>query len=168
MWVSVASARSWVFVGANFAHIFLEDLTKRLLVGVWFIRHHSESLSTISPHHFTDIFDCVCISRGWRTPLLGSSWRFSRPSSIQIQMPLKIPCTRESIVTISLFHQLESFSSCFARLETKLNVLSVICTGQNLNTTEHERQERSGLTYTGKTIEESVYMDKLKHVPACF
>jgi hypothetical protein len=35
--------------------------------------------------------------------------------------PFKNPYTRESIVTISLFYQLESFSSYFATPETKLN-----------------------------------------------
>jgi hypothetical protein len=32
---------------------------------------------------------------------------------------------RNSTVTIRLFHQLESFSSCVAHLETKLNVHSL-------------------------------------------
>jgi hypothetical protein len=37
-------------------------------------------------------------------------------------IPLKNPCTRDNIVTISLFYQLQSFGSCFARLETEHNV----------------------------------------------
>jgi hypothetical protein len=43
-----------------------------------------------------------------------------------------------SIVATSMFYQLESFSSCFARLETKLNVrfhgvvLIKLCTGATL------------------------------------
>jgi hypothetical protein len=60
--------------------------------------------------------------------------------------------TRDSIVTISLFYQLENFSRRFARLQTKLNVHSHLyhCEFSQrsarykiLNTTEHERQDRS-------------------------
>jgi hypothetical protein len=84
---------------------------------------------------------------------------------------------RESIVTISLYYQLKSFCSCFSRLETKLNFRSSLhhyepsqrSAGYKiLNTTEHERQERSDWPYTGNTTEDSVYMGKLKHVPTCF
>jgi hypothetical protein len=86
-------------------------------------------------------------------------------------IPLKQPCTRECIFTLSLFHQLESFSNFFARLKTKLNVRSSLhhyelsersARYKILNTTEHEWQERSDWPRTGNTTEESAYMDKLK------
>jgi hypothetical protein len=60
--------------------------------------------------------------------------------------------TRESIVTISLVYQLESFSSCFAHLETKFNARSLLhhyellqqsAWYKILNMTEHEQQEIS-------------------------
>jgi hypothetical protein len=45
-----------------------------------FIRHHSHSQSAITCIHFTDISVFVCISGSWWTPLLGYSWRLSRPN----------------------------------------------------------------------------------------
>jgi hypothetical protein len=41
-------------------------------------------------------------------------------------IPFKNPCTRDSIVTITLLYKLESFNSCFAGLKTKLNVCSLL------------------------------------------
>jgi hypothetical protein len=62
------------------------------------------------------------------------------------------PCTRENVVTKSLFYQLENFSSWFARLETKVSSRSLLYLYELsqrstryriLNTTEHERKKRS-------------------------
>jgi hypothetical protein len=59
---------------------------------------------------------------------------------------------RESIVTICLFYELETFGTCFARLETKLNARYMLhhcelsqrsALYKILNTTENECQERS-------------------------
>jgi hypothetical protein len=84
---------------------------------------------------------------------------------------------RDSIVAVSLFYQLKSFSSWLSCLETKLHVhflnhhyeLSQRSARYKiLNTTEHERQERNDCPYTGNAMEESPYTDKLKHVPMCF
>jgi hypothetical protein len=52
-------------------YIFVKNSINLLFTDVSLIRHHSESSSTMSCHHFTDLCDCVCISRGWRTP---TSW----------------------------------------------------------------------------------------------
>jgi hypothetical protein len=43
-----------------------------------------------------------------------------------IQMPFENPQMRNNIATISLFYQLKSVSRCFACLETKLNVHSLL------------------------------------------
>jgi hypothetical protein len=82
----------------------------------------------VSWHHFTDICGCVCISRRWGTTLLGASSRSSRPSLNRLNHSNTIKETRvrKSIATRSLIYQLESFSSCFARLETKLNIRSLL------------------------------------------
>jgi hypothetical protein len=86
----------------------------------------------------------------------------------------KKPCTRERIVIISLVCQLERYSSSFTRLETKLNVRSLLhhyeltqrsARYKILNTTEHELQERSDWPCTGNTMEELAFTGKLKHVP---
>jgi hypothetical protein len=59
---------------------------------------------------------------------------------------------RDGTVTIRLFHQLESFSSYFAHLKTKLDVHPMLyhcklsqqsARYKNLNTTDNEQQERS-------------------------
>jgi hypothetical protein len=66
-----------------------------------------------------------------------------RPEILHVQNPY----TRGSIVTVSLFHQLESSSSCVARLEIKLNARSLLnhyelserpARYKILHTTEHE------------------------------
>jgi hypothetical protein len=64
---------SWVCVGRTSrrspSSVNLQgELTNRLLTDVSFVRHHSESPSSISCHSFTDICNCVCVSRGWRAP----------------------------------------------------------------------------------------------------
>jgi hypothetical protein len=70
-----------------------------------------------------------------------------------------------------------TFSSCSAILETILSyvviALCFITTNcqqspwcKILNTAEHEREGSDWPA--GNTFEESAYMDKLKHVPACF
>jgi hypothetical protein len=67
-------------------------------------------------------------------------------------MPFTNPRTRESIVVISIFYQLENFSSCSVHLETKLSSRSSLyhyelsrgsARYRILNTTEHGRREGS-------------------------
>jgi hypothetical protein len=78
---------------------------------------HPKGHSTISRNQFTNYFDRVRCSNGcWSSTAFISEIFTAVPKSCT---PFKNPCTRESIVTISLLYQLESFSSCFARLETK-------------------------------------------------
>jgi hypothetical protein len=105
-------------------------------------------------------------------PLRASSSKCLRP-----YRNLAYPCTRESIVTASPFYRLESFISCFARLETKLNVLSLFhhyglsqlsARCKILNTTDHERQERSNWPCTGNMMEELACTDKLEHAHTYF
>jgi hypothetical protein len=44
----------------------------------------------------------------------------------EISHTIQNQCTRENIVTTRLLYRLESFNSGFARLETKLNVRSLL------------------------------------------
>jgi hypothetical protein len=180
MWVSVASARPCVCVGRIPPSVNLHGgLTNHLLLmfnsAAIILRAHRQSRAAISR-----IF---AIASAFREAegrlLLGSSWRSSRPSlnrlnnSNTIQKPVyeRQHCHHKPI------YQLESFSSCFARFESKLNTRSLLhhytlsqrsARYKILNTAEHERQERSDWPRAGHTMAESTYTDKLKHVPACF
>jgi hypothetical protein len=184
MWVSDASIHPWVSVARTLRNSSSSvnlhgGLINRIFIDVSFIRHYSESPLTISYHHFMDICDCVCLSRGWRplaswiiqkilTPVFKSFKPFRKHSNPVYE--------RDSIVTISLFYQLDSFSSCIASLETKMFALCSVSKKllqhsaryKILNTTEHERHERNDWPSTRNMMEESAYKDKVKHVPASF
>jgi hypothetical protein len=104
-------------------------------------------------------------------------WSSSLCSFPKSCIPFKNLCTRQSIVTINLLYQLESFSSRFALLETNLIVRSLFrhyklshrsARYKILNTTEHELYEGSSWHSKRNAIEESSYTDRLKHVPTCF
>jgi hypothetical protein len=141
-----------------------------------FLFHHPKSNSTISWTQFTNCFDHVRCSNSCRSSTAFIIFKIftAIPKS---WTPLKNQCTRKSIVTISLFYQLESFSSCFAHLEIKPNVCPLLHHYEKaqwsawykiLNMTEHKWQERSDWPCIGNTMEEPAYTDKLKHVPTCF
>jgi hypothetical protein len=175
-WVSTASTLPWVFVGRNlrsltFLYIFMEDLTNR-------------------PSSFWEPIDDLVSSfhRHLRLCLHFERMKNARFKNLKIIVPISKlfklpkyhykPRTRESAVTINLSYQLESFSSCFGLIQAELNVrilhhtyelLQLSARYKILNTTEHERQDRSDWPSAGNTMEESAYTDKLKHVPTmCF
>jgi hypothetical protein len=84
-------------------------------------------------------------------PLFSSSFEIFT-AVLKSCIPFKTPCKREKTVAISLFYQLESFSSCFASLETKLNIRSSLhhyelsqqsAQYKILNMTEDEQQQKS-------------------------
>jgi hypothetical protein len=142
----------------------------------YFLFHYPKSHSTISLNKFTNCFNHVKCLNGFRlsTAFVIFEIFAAVPKSC---ISLKNPCTRESVVTINLFYQVERFRGWFARLERKRNILSLLHYYERsqrstrykiLNTTDHERQKRSDWPFTGNTMEESTCKDKLKHVPTCF
>jgi hypothetical protein len=141
-----------------------------------FLFHHFKSCSAINWNQFTNCFNDVrCLNSCWSPTVFVIFLIFTVAPKFCI--PFKNLCTRESIVTISLSYHLESFSCCFAHLETKLNVRSMLhhyelsqrsARYKILNMTDHEQQERSHWPCTGNTMEELACMDKLKHAPPCF
>jgi hypothetical protein len=167
--------------GTNLAQIFyfprcsnkiLQIVSLLILSSFPIIRGHS----MIIWNQFLNYFDHVrCLNSCW---LSTTFVIFKIFTAIQKSCILfKNPCMREIIVTINLFYKLESFGSCFAHLEMKLNVHTLFYHDEFSqrsvwdkiwNTTGHEQQQRSDWTYAGNMMDKSPYTDKLKYVPAWF
>jgi hypothetical protein len=108
-----------------FSEIFHQDFSNCFSAKFEFPIHHPKSYSTISWNQFPNCFDHVrCLNGCWWSTAFVIVLIFTAAPKFCI--PFKDSCTRESIVTISLFCQLESFSNCFAHLE-KQNFVFALC-----------------------------------------
>jgi hypothetical protein len=124
MWVSTASGSPLVCVGQTVQIFLFHKSSWRIWWIVSLLRYNSftiilraqqQSLVAISRTF-------MIVSAFWEVEgclLLGSTWRSSHPSLNHLN-------NSDTCVQEGLFHQLESFSSCVAHCDTKLNVHSLL------------------------------------------